>query len=92
MLIIIKKKSINIKDIRHSHGIWHNGRCQIVSGDNDRFCTICHFNEMIKSICFLGYEKAEGKKSVPNVKNNKRNNYFMKQYIKFLTDDGFIVN
>ena len=47
---------------------------------------------MIRPICLLGYEKVEGKKSAPNVKSNKRNHFFMKRYIKFVTDDGFIVN
>lgn len=47
---------------------------------------------MIRSICLLGYEKTEEKESVPNLKSNKRNHFFMKQHIKFVTDDGFIVN
>lgn len=42
----------------------------------------------MKSICLLGYEKAEGKKC-PKCKKKL---FFMKQYIKFVTDDGFIVN
>lgn len=39
MLIIIK--IYKCEDIRHSDGVWHNGMCQTISRDDDRFCTIC---------------------------------------------------
>lgn len=35
-----EKKSINVKDTRQSHGVWHNGKCQTIPSDDDRFCII----------------------------------------------------
>lgn len=32
--------NLNVKDVRHSHGVWHNGMCPTVPSVDDIFYTI----------------------------------------------------